>query len=158
MFVFDTGDVYLAIAAGVILSLFYTERTGIIPAGLIVPGYIAMMVNSPVSIVVTFMIAFLTYLIVMKVIGKFTIIYGRRKFTAMIIIGIIMKAIFDFALPGYTNPEVVGGLVAIGIIVPGLTANTIEKQGVIPTVGSTIVLSGLTLGTVVLTNFIWGGS
>ncbi|MBT2653277.1 poly-gamma-glutamate biosynthesis protein PgsC [Oceanobacillus sp. ISL-73] len=154
MFVFDTGDVYLAIAAGVILSLFYTERTGIIPAGLIVPGYIAMMVNSPLSIVVTFMIAFLTYLIVMKVIGKFTIIYGRRKFTAMIIIGIIMKAIFDFGLPGYTIPEAVGGLVAIGIIVPGLIANTIEKQGVIPTVGSTIVLSGLTLGTVVLTNFI----
>lgn len=153
MFVFDTGDIYLAMAAGVVISLFYTERTGAVPAGLIVPGYIAMMVTSPVSIVVTFMISFLTYLIVMKVIAKFTIIYGRRKFTAMITTGIIMKAIFDFAFPQYI-PETVSGLVAIGIIIPGLIANTIEKQGVLPTIGSTVLLSGLTLGVVMLSNLI----
>ncbi|KZE37695.1 poly-gamma-glutamate biosynthesis protein PgsC [Bhargavaea cecembensis] len=153
MFTFDTGDIYLAITAGVILSLFYTERTGAIPAGLVVPGYIALMVISPVSIVATFMISFLTFLVVMKVIGKFTILYGRRKFTAMITTGIIMKAIFDFAFPQFI-PASVSGLIAIGIIVPGLIANTIEKQGVLPTVGSTLLLSGLTLGIVVASNLI----
>lgn len=153
MFVFDTGDIYLAMAAGVILSLFYTERTGAIPAGLVVPGYMAMMVTTPVSIVATFMISFLTYLVVMKVIAKFTILYGRRKFTAMITTGIIMVAIFNFTFPQYI-PETVSGLVAIGIIVPGLIANTIQKQGVLPTIGSTLLLSGLTFGTVALSNII----
>ncbi|MBR3120563.1 poly-gamma-glutamate biosynthesis protein PgsC [Oceanobacillus profundus] len=154
MFVFDTGDIYLAITAGVILSLFYTEFTGVIPAGLVVPGYIAMMFTTPASIVVTFLVSFLTYLIVMKVISKFTILYGRRKFTAMITTGIIMKAIFDFAFAEYSIPEAVGGLVAIGIIVPGLIANTIQKQGVLPTVASTLLLSGLTFGTVFVSNYI----
>jgi poly-gamma-glutamate biosynthesis protein PgsC/CapC len=154
MFVFDTGDIYLTIVVGVVLSLFYTEWTGIIPAGLVVPGYIAMMFTAPVSIVVTFMAAFLTYLIVMKVIAKFTILYGRRKFTAMITTGIIIKAVFDFGVHGYLIPEVVGGLVAIGIIVPGLIANTIQKQGVVPTTVSTLLLSGATFGIVVLSNFI----
>ncbi|MBP2079972.1 poly-gamma-glutamate biosynthesis protein PgsC [Oceanobacillus polygoni] len=154
MFVFDTGDIYLAIAAGVIFSLFYTEWTGVIPAGLVVPGYIAMMFTTPASIVVTFLVSFLTYLIVMKVIAKFTILYGRRKFTAMITTGIILKAIFDFGFAEYSIPEAVGGLVAIGIIVPGLIANTIQKQGVLPTVGSTLLLSGLTFGTVFVSNYI----
>lgn len=154
MFALDTGDIYIAIVAGIILSLLYTERTGIIPAGLVVPGYIAMLFTSPISIVVTFLIAFLTYLVVMKVIGRFTILYGRRKFAAMITTGIIFKMIFDLVFPGFSTPAVVGGLIAIGIIVPGLIANTIQKQGVLPTAGSTLLLSGATFGVVALSNFI----
>jgi len=154
MFAFDTGDIYIAIVAGIILSLLYTERTGIIPAGLVVPGYIAMLFTSPISVVVTFLIAFLTYLVVMKVIGRFTILYGRRKFAAMITTGIIFKMIFDLVFPGFSTPPIVGGLIAIGIIVPGLIANTIQKQGVLPTAGSTLLLSGATFGVVVLSNFI----
>ena len=32
----------------------------------------------------------------------------------------------------------------IGVIVPGLIANTMEKQGTVITIGSTLLLSGLT--------------
>ncbi|WP_087974823.1 poly-gamma-glutamate biosynthesis protein PgsC [Oceanobacillus rekensis] len=154
MFTFTEGDIFLAIIAGVILSLFYAESTGILPAGLVVPGYIALMVSSPISIVVTFMIAFLTYLIVMKIIGKFTILYGRRKFAAMITTAAILKIVIDFAIPGFATPLAVSGMLAIGIIVPGLIANTIQKQGVLPTTASTLLLSGATFGIVALSNML----
>ncbi|WP_173918607.1 poly-gamma-glutamate biosynthesis protein PgsC [Halobacillus sp. Marseille-Q1614] len=157
MFIFDTADVYLALVAGIVLSLFYTEKTGVLPAGLVVPGYIAMLFTFPVSIAVIFMISFLTYLIVMKVIAKFTILYGRRKFTAMLTVGIILKITFDLVVPGYSTPAIVEGMMAIGVIIPGLIANTIQKQGVLPTTASTLLLSAVTFGIVTLSSFIGGG-
>ena len=35
-------DLYIAIVVGVLLSLLYAEKTGIVPAGLVVPGYLAL--------------------------------------------------------------------------------------------------------------------
>lgn len=152
MFGFDSSDVYLAMVAGVIFSLFYAEKTGVLPAGLVVPGYLAMMFGDLVSIAVVFLISFITFLIVMKVVARFTILYGRRKFTAMLTVAIILKLAFDFLFPDMIMPEAVEGLKAIGIIVPGLIANTIQKQGVLPTVGSTMLLSGLTFCLVFIIN------
>ncbi|MDQ0253919.1 poly-gamma-glutamate biosynthesis protein PgsC/CapC [Evansella vedderi] len=152
MFGFDSGDVYLAMVAGVIFSLFYAEKTGVLPAGLVVPGYIAMMFGDLINIAVVFLISFITFLIVMKVIAKFTILYGRRKFTAMLTVAILLKLSFDYMFPSLSMAETVEGLKAIGIIVPGLIANTIQKQGVLPTVGSTMLLSGLTFSFVFLFN------
>ncbi|WP_082232697.1 poly-gamma-glutamate biosynthesis protein PgsC [Halobacillus massiliensis] len=157
MFIFDASDVYLALVAGIVLSLFYTEKTGILPAGLVVPGYIAMLFTFPVSIAVVFMISFLTYLIVMKVIARFTILYGRRKFTAMLTVGITLTIIFDMIVPMYSTPAIVEGMMAIGVIIPGLIANTIQKQGVLPTTASTLLLSAVTFGVVTLSSFIGGG-
>ncbi|RNA67750.1 poly-gamma-glutamate biosynthesis protein PgsC [Alteribacter keqinensis] len=154
MFVFDSGDVYLALIAGAILSLFYTEKTGVLPAGLVVPGYIAMLFTFPVSIAVVFMISFLTYFIVMKFVGRFTILYGRRKFTAMLTVAIILSIGFDYLFPHFSPPHIVSGLMAIGVIVPGLIANTIQKQGVIPTTLSTLLLSCATFGVVMIASFI----
>ncbi|MCP3028986.1 poly-gamma-glutamate biosynthesis protein PgsC [Halobacillus sp. A5] len=157
MFIFEVSDVYLALVAGIVLSLLYTEKTGILPAGLVVPGYIAMLFTFPVSIAVVFMISFLTYLIVMKVIAKFTILYGRRKFTAMLTVGITLTIIFDMVVPMYSTPAIVEGMMAIGVIIPGLIANTIQKQGVLPTTASTMMLSAVTFGVVTLSSFIGGG-
>lgn len=154
MLVFDNGDVLLALVAGIILSLLYTEKTGTLPAGLVVPGYIALMFAFPISIAVIFIIGFLTYFIVMKVIAKLTILYGRRKFAAMLTVAIILKISFDSVFPGYSSPAPVEGLIAIGVIVPGLIANTIQRQGVLPTVASTLLLSVATLGVVTLSNII----
>ncbi|WP_082232700.1 poly-gamma-glutamate biosynthesis protein PgsC [Halobacillus massiliensis] len=157
MFIFEASDVYLALVAGIVLSLFYTEKTGILPAGLVVPGYIAMLFTFPVSIAVVFMISFLTYLIVMKVIAKFTILYGRRKFTAMLTVGITLTIVFDLVVPMYSTPAIVEGMMAIGVIIPGLIANTIQKQGVLPTTASTLLLSAVTFGIVTLSTYIGGG-
>ncbi|MCM3537231.1 poly-gamma-glutamate biosynthesis protein PgsC [Priestia endophytica] len=138
------ADLYIALVLGVTLSLLFAEKTGIIPAGLVVPGYLALVFDQPVFILVVLFISILTYVIVMYGIGRFTILYGKRKFAAMLIVGICLKLIFDYFYP--VMPFEIQEFRGIGVIVPGLIANTIQKQGIPFTVGSTLLLSGLTFG------------
>ncbi|WP_431803086.1 poly-gamma-glutamate biosynthesis protein PgsC [Halobacillus andaensis] len=136
------SDLYISLVVGVILSLIYSEKTGILPAGLIVPGYLALSFDQPVYMLTVFLISFLTYFIVQHGIARFTILYGRRKFAAMLTTGIVIKLLLDAVYP--IVPFEVYELRGIGVIVPGLIANTIQKQGMFPTVISTLLLSGLT--------------
>ncbi|MBB6449950.1 poly-gamma-glutamate biosynthesis protein PgsC/CapC [Geomicrobium halophilum] len=137
-------EITIALVAGVTLSLFFAEKTGILPAGLVVPGYIALVIDTPLYAISILFVSFATYLVVMHIINHFTILYGRRKFTAMLLTGILLKLGFDTAY-GFI-PMDVADLQAIGLIVPGLIANTIQRQGFIPTVSSTIALSFVTFG------------
>lgn len=138
------SDLYIALVLGITLSLIFTEKTGVLPAGLIVPGYLALIFDQPMMIVVVFVISLLTYVIVVYGISKVVILYGRRKFTAMLITGIAIKVIFDYFYP--VLPFEVFELRGIGVIVPGLIANSMQKQGVPLTVGTTVLLSGITFG------------
>jgi poly-gamma-glutamate biosynthesis protein PgsC/CapC len=140
--VFGT-DLYIAIVIGVILSLIYVEKTGIVPAGLIVPGYLGLVFDQLMFLVVVALISLVTYLFVTQVIGRITVLYGRRKFAAMLTVGVLLKMSFDF-LTGFEVPFEVYELRGIGVIVPGLIANTIHKQGIIPTFSSTLVISFFT--------------
>jgi gamma-polyglutamate biosynthesis protein CapC len=138
------SDLYIALVLGVTLSLIFTEKTGVLPAGLIVPGYLALVFDQPITILMIFLISILTYVIVVYGISKVVILYGRRKFTAMLITGIVIKVAFDYFFP--ILPFEVFELRGIGIIVPGLIANTMQKQGLPLTVGTTVLLSGVTFG------------
>lgn len=140
------SDLYISLIIGVVLSLLYAEKVGVVPAGLIVPGYLGLIFDQPLFVGSVLLISFLTYLIVTKVIARYTILYGRRKFAAMLTVGIALKLVFDFFAPMVFPliPFEMQEFRGIGVIVPGLIANTIQKQGFIPTVGSTLLLSGCT--------------
>lgn len=136
------SDLYIALVLGVILSLIFTEKTGVLPAGLVVPGYLALVFDQPLFMLMILFISLLTYFIVTFGVSKVVILYGRRKFAAMLTTGIILKLVFDYLYP--TMPFEIYEFRGIGVIVPGLIANTIQKQGLILTVSSTLLLSGLT--------------
>ncbi|HDR3925978.1 TPA: capsular polyglutamate amide ligase/translocase PgsC, partial [Bacillus anthracis] len=93
------SDLYIALVLGVTLSLIFTERTGILPAGLVVPGYLALVFNQPVFMLVVLFISILTYVIVTYGVSRFMILYGRRKFAATLITGICLKLLFDYCYP-----------------------------------------------------------
>lgn len=144
------SNVDIVIIIGVILSLIFTEITGILPAGLVVPGYLALLIRLPQAIFLTFIISMLTYLIVYFGVSKVTILYGKRKFVAMITVAIILQFIIHITLPiDYSN---ISGLAAVGVVVPGLLANTIQRQGLATTFFSTGLLIALTYGCAVLLN------
>ncbi|MBT2257866.1 poly-gamma-glutamate biosynthesis protein PgsC [Priestia megaterium] len=145
------SDLYVALVLGVILSLIFTEKTGIIPAGLVVPGYIGLIFDQPVFLVMVLIISLLTYVIVKHGIGRFVILYGRRKFAAMLVVGISLKLIFDYFYP--VMPFEIYEFRGIGVIVPGLIANTIQKQGLAMTIGSTLLISGATFSLMFVYNF-----
>ncbi|MBN8235200.1 poly-gamma-glutamate biosynthesis protein PgsC [Halobacillus kuroshimensis] len=136
------SDLYISLVLGIILSLIFAEKTGVLPAGLVVPGYLALVFDQPIFIAVVFFISLLTYVIVTFGVSKFTILYGRRKFAAMLSVGIVLKLLFDFLYP--VVPFEIMEFRGIGVIVPGLIANTMQKQGLVVTTASTLLLSGLT--------------
>ena len=146
-------DLYVALTLGVILSLIFSEKTGIIPAGLVVPGYLGLIFDQPVFIMMVLLISLLTYLIVTYGISRFVILYGKRKFAAMLVVGISLKLLFDYFYP--LMPFEIYEFRGIGVIVPGLIANTIQKQGLVVTLGSTLLISGATFGLMFLYKFLF---
>lgn len=137
-------DLYIALILGVLLSLLFSEKTGVVPAGLIVPGYLALVFDQVLFMTLVVLVSILTYVTVKYGLSKIMILYGRRKFAAMLITGIIFKLAVDFAYP--ITPFESFEFRGLGVIVPGLIANTIHRQGVVITIGSTLLLSGLTFG------------
>ncbi|MDV7766215.1 poly-gamma-glutamate biosynthesis protein PgsC [Peribacillus sp. CSMR9] len=138
------SDLYVALVLGVTLSLIFSEKTGVVPAGLIVPGYLALVFDQWEIMLVILVISVVTYLIVTHGLSKWVILYGRRKFAAMMVTGICLKLLLDMVYP--VMPFEIFEFRGIGIIVPGLIANTIQRQGMPLTLGSTLLLSGLTFG------------
>ncbi len=136
-------DLYIAIVVGVIVSLIYAEKTGVVPSGLVVPGYLGLVFDQVYFVLVVGVISLLTFLIVTQGLERVTVLYGRRKFAAMLTVGILLKLGFDLLS---LTPFIVLELRGIGVIVPGLIANTIAKQGVLPTFSSTFLLSAVTFG------------
>lgn len=141
-------DIDTVIIIGVIFSLLFTEITGVIPAGLVVPGYLTLLIKQPQTIFITFFISILTYLIVFFGVSRLTILYGKRKFAAMITVAIVLQFVIHTVLPyDYIG---ISGLAAVGIVVPGLLANTIQRQGLATTFLSTGLLIALTYGCTML--------
>lgn len=138
------SDLYVALVLGVTLSLIFSEKTGVVPAGLIVPGYLALVFDQWEIMLTILIISIVTYLIVTHGLSRWVILYGRRKFAAMMVTGICLKLLLDFVYP--VMPFEIFEFRGIGIIVPGLIANTIQRQGMPLTLGSTLLLSGLTFG------------
>lgn len=133
------SDLYVALVLGVILSLLFAERTGIVPAGLVVPGYLALVFDQPFFILLILGITLLTYFVVTHALSRIMILYGRRKFTAMLVVGIAIKLTIDFFYPviPFETLEFRG----IGVIVPGIIANTFQRQGIPTTLGSTAIVT-----------------
>jgi gamma-polyglutamate biosynthesis protein CapC len=135
-------DLYVAIVIGVLVSLVYVERSGMLPAGLVVPGYLALAFGRIGLVFLTFAIAFATYLFVGRALTRWITLYGRRTYAAMVMVGVILQLAVAAVLP--TLPFAIAELRGIGVITPGLIANAIDRQGVAPTLVTTLALAGVT--------------
>ena len=146
------SELYFSLFVGVILSLIFAEKFGINPAGLVVPGYLALIFDQPIMLLSVLIISCLTYFIVNNGISNWVILYGRRKFAAMILTGMVLKFIFDLIDPltPFDMVEVSG----IGVVIPGIIANTVQKQGVVITLSTTMLLTCITYVILFLYSFI----
>lgn len=121
------------IILGIFISLIYSEITGFSPSGLIVPGYLAININNLERIGVTLLVSLITYLLI-KILSKYTIIYGKRQFALSVGIALMINLIFTSFF--------VTSIGIIGNIIPGIIANEWIKEG--------ILISSISLGIVVL--------
>ena len=130
--------IYQAIGIGIVVSFAFYEIVGLSPGGIVVPGYIALFLDQPIRILVTLLVALLTYFIISKL-TNYIILYGRRRFLAMILIGFLLKWLVEEII--ITMPISGIELRSIGYIIPGLIANEMRRQGILPTIYSLVIVS-----------------
>jgi poly-gamma-glutamate biosynthesis protein PgsC/CapC len=121
-----------AVGLGVILSLLFAEMLGASAGGIVVPGYIAMYLNEPTQIFGTLLVSIITWLII-KIIGTFTLLFGRRRMVLSILIGFFLGWLSRNIV--INNTSILDlKMQSIGYIIPGLIANWFEKQGFVKTI------------------------
>ncbi|HNW83670.1 MAG TPA: poly-gamma-glutamate biosynthesis protein PgsC [bacterium] len=121
----------LSIGLGLIISLLFSELLGVAAGGMIVPGYVALFLDRPVTVMMTLAVAWMTWMTV-KMMSTIMIIYGRRRTVITLLVGFLYGAFFRSI--GYVETvSLVFDLSLIGYLIPGLIAIWIEKQGLIET-------------------------
>ena len=130
------------IGIGMVLSLFLTETLGVTAGGIIVPGYIAMNLENPERLVITFGVSIITFLLI-KLLSQYIMIYGKRRLVLALLIGFLL---------GYLSRSeniITAGLgttdfIVIGSIIPGLIANWMDRQGVLRTISTVLITAVIT--------------
>lgn len=130
--------IYQAIGIGVMVSFAFYEIVGLSPGGIVVPGYIALFLNQPVRILITLAVALLTYLIVIQL-SNYVILYGRRRFLTMVLVSFLLKWLIEEIIIKMPISGI--ELRSIGYIIPGLIANEMRRQGILPTIYSLAIVS-----------------
>ena len=82
----------IAIGLGMLISLILTESVGVTAGGLIVPGYIALNLHNPYMVLFTFLISLFT-LLILNLLSKIIIIYGKRRLVFCLLLSFILGSI-----------------------------------------------------------------
>lgn len=130
-----------AVGLGMFLSLILTETIGLAAGGIVVPGYIALVLHNPIQVISTVVAGIITYLAV-KLISFYIIIYGRRLLIVSILVGYLI-AYFTKISPMVALDTLSINIETVGFVIPGLIAYWIARQGIIPTLSAMIVVSSL---------------
>ena len=126
---------------GVVIALLYTELTGIFPGGIVVPAFFALTLDRPARALVTIAVACLSVL-VFRLASRYFILFGRRRFVVMMLLGGLGAQALWLAAPHFF-PDAAPGR-ALGLVLPGLLANNLERQEFLPTIASLVTVTVIT--------------
>ena len=115
------------ILAGVLVSLLYTELTGL-STGLIVPGYLVLSIELAVSAAAV---------LLCRLLSQVVILYGRRRFVMLLLLTFLLNA----ALARFRLLPV--RLSAVGLLIPGILAREMDRQGFLDTLLSLMVTTAV---------------
>ena len=114
---------------GVVVSLLLIELIGL-SAGIIVPGYVALLMDRPAALVGFIVVALLAHAIVLGI-GTRMMLFGTRRFAVTLLLGLALSAIAQYLAPIAALPSIEWA--GLGYIVPGLLAHQFDRQGILPT-------------------------
>ncbi len=142
--------VQAAVGIGVIISLIFSELLGASAGGIVVPGYIALYLDKPMQILGTLVVSLVTWGII-KIIGQFTLLFGKRRMVLSILIGFILGWLSRALV--FQNFSIYDlQMQSIGYIVPGLIANWFERQGFMKTL-STMTIAAVAVRLMLMVVF-----
>lgn len=121
-----------AIGLGLVFSLIFSETLGLAAGGMVVPGYLALLVHEPLRILGTILVSLAT-LGGLKLISRYALVYGRRRIVVSVLLGFVLGALSRNLLVFHLGGIPIE-LQTIGYVIPGLIANWMERQGVLQTI------------------------
>jgi len=136
---------------GLVLALLWAEITDISPGGIIVPGYIALYLDQPLRAAATLAVALLT-LAIYRFLARHLILFGRRRFVLMVLVGAVLSQAWLLVLPRVFAAPV--ELRVIGWVIPGILASSLVRQKVLPTLASLAAVATLTFAVVRLVSLL----
>ena len=124
------------------------DAFGLAAGGIVVPGYFALQLSHPDQIVATIAISIITSMII-KLIGRYTFLYGRRQMVLALLVGCILALLSHHFLV-LDISENTYHLEALGWVIPGLIAHWIDKQGIVKTISMLVITSVIVRFSVIL--------
>lgn len=131
----------ICLALGILLGMLYYHKTGWACGGIITPGVIAIYIGDPGKVLVSIAAGLVTWLI-LKMLVRFTGIYGRQRLAAAMLIALALR---------YPLVSVWGETsLWLGWVVPGLVGADMQRQGVVITLSAVVAVSVVTAMSVQL--------
>jgi len=134
-----------ALFIGLVIGFLFYEATGVSPGGVVAPGYFALFVHQPDRMLATIVVALLVW-VALELLTPRLILFGRRRLLLALLLGFSAKLLLEqWAVPA-SGLEL--DVQAIGYLIPGLVANEMARQHVLPTLaalGSVTVIVYLVL-------------
>jgi poly-gamma-glutamate biosynthesis protein PgsC/CapC len=131
----------ICLAIGILLGMLYYHKTGWACGGIITPGVIAIYIGDPDKVLVSIAAGLVTW-IGLKILVKFSGIYGRQRLAAAMLIALALR---------YPLVSVWGETsLWLGWVVPGLIGADMQRQGVAITLAAVVAVSVVTAMSVQL--------
>ncbi|MBN2198231.1 MAG: poly-gamma-glutamate biosynthesis protein PgsC [Candidatus Aminicenantes bacterium] len=126
---------------GLAAALLFAELTGLYPGGIIVPAYLACHLDQPGRLAATLAAAFLA-LGAYKILSGRLLLFGRRRFVILLLLGGVFSQAGALLLPQHVVLPFEARI--IGMVIPGLLANTMERQKPLPTLAACATVTVVT--------------
>ncbi len=141
----DWVPVAVFLSAAAAWGLFHNHRLR--AGGFVGAAYLGMLTADPLQVVFVVSVAAVTYVIVTRLLQPWMILFGRRKFAAMLIVSALVawSAIwFGTAVLGYevSYYMTLSSVALTPLFVPGLVANDMERAGIPRVVVGTVLGAG----------------
>ena len=135
-------------AASVLSGLVVFARLGLRSGGFVSAAYLALMVVHPMDLLFSAVMALVTLLVVTRVVMPHLLVFGRRKLSAMLLVGSILVWIAEAVVTSVTHDafQPWRGFVLMALMVPALLANDAQRQGVERTLWGATLTTGAVYG------------
>jgi poly-gamma-glutamate biosynthesis protein PgsC/CapC len=122
----------VAMAFAVVGSWAVAHNHGLRSGGFVGAAFAAMFFGNPMQVVIAFGIAAITWLLVTRILMRHMILFGRRKFSSMLIVSSMLSwwslwigaNVFG---PSWQQNYGVGSLALMPLLLPGLLANDAQR-------------------------------
>jgi poly-gamma-glutamate biosynthesis protein PgsC/CapC len=147
---YPNGLLLPAVIIGVLVGIWLFARLGLRSGGFVTGAYLALVLNRPLDIAFALGAALITYVIVRHILMRRLLVFGRRKLSAMILVGAIVAWTAEVAIAALTHDAYHPwlGFTVVTLIVPALIANDMERQGVERTLWGVAIVTMSVFGAV----------